>query len=181
MTLRISGIFRDAFPGQIDLIDSAVRAVAALDEDETANPIAAAVRASREQLLAAGIDPRLATIAVGDRIFGSKPGAYGAGLQALIDEGLWESRADLAEALLAWGGYAYGGGQRRRRRPRAVRRSGSPRSTRSSTTRTTASTISSTATTTTSSRAGSRRRSKTLTGKRAARLSQRPFAPRDGR
>ena len=46
VTLKISGMFRDAFPGQVDLIDSAVRAVAALDEDETANPIAAAARAS---------------------------------------------------------------------------------------------------------------------------------------
>ncbi|NRA88128.1 MAG: cobaltochelatase subunit CobN, partial [Rhizobiales bacterium] len=41
-------------------------------------------------------------------IFGSKPGAYGAGLQALIDEDLWEERADFAKAYLAWGSYAYG-------------------------------------------------------------------------
>jgi cobaltochelatase CobN len=44
----------------------------------------------------------------GYRIFGSKPGAYGAGLQALIDEGLWAERADLARAYIAWGAYAYG-------------------------------------------------------------------------
>jgi cobaltochelatase CobN len=43
-------------------------------------------------------------------VFGSKPGAYGAGLQALIDEGGWETRGDLADAYLAWGGYTYGGG-----------------------------------------------------------------------
>ena len=45
------------------------------------------------------------------RIFGAKPGAYGAGLQALIDEGVWETRTDFAEAFVAWGGFAYGGGQ----------------------------------------------------------------------
>ena len=47
---------------------------------------------------------------VGYRIFGSKPGAYGAGLQALIDERGWESEDDLARAYIAWGGYAYGAG-----------------------------------------------------------------------
>jgi cobaltochelatase CobN len=43
-------------------------------------------------------------------VFGAKPGAYGAGLQALIDERGWESDGDLAAAYLAWGGYAYGAG-----------------------------------------------------------------------
>ena len=44
------------------------------------------------------------------RIFGAKPGAYGAGLQAMIDERIWDSRADLGEAFLAWSSFAYGGG-----------------------------------------------------------------------
>ena len=44
------------------------------------------------------------------RVFGSKPGAYGAGLQTLIDERTWKEDADLAEAYLAWGSFAYGGG-----------------------------------------------------------------------
>ena len=38
------------------------------------------------------------------------PGAYGAGLQALIDERGWQDEGDLARAYLAWGGYAYGAG-----------------------------------------------------------------------
>jgi cobaltochelatase CobN len=42
--------------------------------------------------------------------FGSKPGAYGAGLQALIDEGGWQDASDFARAYIAWGGFAYGGG-----------------------------------------------------------------------
>jgi cobaltochelatase CobN len=46
----------------------------------------------------------------GYRVFGSKPGAYGAGLQALIDERGWRDERDLADAYLAWGGYAYGAG-----------------------------------------------------------------------
>src|SRR5260221_1890457 len=111
VTLKISGMFRDAFPGQVDLIDSAVRAVAALDEDETANPIAAAARRARAEMAAWGMDAALAERLAAARVFGSMPGAYGSGLQALIDTGSCETRRDIATAFLAWGGFAYGGGQ----------------------------------------------------------------------
>ena len=47
VTLRISGFFRDAFLGLIDLFDSAVRAVAALDEPAGINPLAARYAADR--------------------------------------------------------------------------------------------------------------------------------------
>ena len=110
MTLRISGFFRDAFPSQIDLFDSAARAVAALDEPERFNPLAASIRDEAARLAAAGVDEATAVRRAGFRVFGSKPGAYGAGLQALIDERGWESEADLARAYVAWGGYAYGAG-----------------------------------------------------------------------
>ncbi len=110
VTLRISGFFRDAFPAQIDLFDSAVRAVAALDEPEARNPLAARVRADARRLVGEGVEAEEATRRAGHRVFGSKPGAYGAGLQALIDERGWETDADLARAYVAWGGYVYGGG-----------------------------------------------------------------------
>ncbi len=110
VTLRVSGFFRDAFPAQIDLFDSAVRAVAALDEPADKNPLAAAFRKEREELQTRGIDPAQAEKRAGYRVFGSKPGAYGAGLQALIDERGWQDEGDLARAYLAWGGYAYGAG-----------------------------------------------------------------------
>jgi cobaltochelatase CobN len=111
VTLRISGFFRDAFPEQIALFDKAVRAVAALDEDEGDNPIAARVQAETHSLKAEGLDEKQAARRAGYRVFGSKPGAYGAGLQALIDEKGWTDRADLAESYLVWGGYAYGAGE----------------------------------------------------------------------
>ena len=99
VTFRISGFFRDAFPQQISLIDSAARAVMDLDEPVSVNP--AAQRAKSEGSQA--------------RVFGSKPGAYGAGLQAMIDERLWSDKADLAEAYLEWGSYAYGAGEEGRK------------------------------------------------------------------
>lgn len=110
VTLRISGFFRDAFPAQIELLDDAVRAVAALDEPEEVNPVAAAVRAERAQLEAAGLPAAEAHRRATIRIFGSKPGAYGAGLQALIDEGIWQDERDLADAFVGWSGFAYGRG-----------------------------------------------------------------------
>ena len=110
VTLRISGFFRDAFPGLIDLFDSAVRAVAALDETDAQNPLAARVRNEAAELVASGVEANEATRRAGFRVFGSKPGAYGAGLQALMDEKGWDTDADLARAYVAWGGYAYGAG-----------------------------------------------------------------------
>jgi cobaltochelatase CobN len=110
VTLRISGFFRDAFPNLIDLFDAAVRAVASLDEADADNPIAARVRADADALVRAGASPDEAARLAGVRVFGAKPGAYGAGLQALIDERGWSTDADLARAYVAWGGYAYGAG-----------------------------------------------------------------------
>ncbi len=111
VTLRISGFFRDAFPEQIALFDKAIRAVGALQEVADDNPIAARMSGEAVRLVAAGLDQTAAAKRAGYRIFGSKPGAYGAGLQALIDEKGWERRADLAEAYLVWGSYAYGAGE----------------------------------------------------------------------
>ena len=88
VTLRVSGFFRDAFPALIDLVDSAAAAVAKLDEPPDINPAKAN--------------------GGGARVYGSKPGAYGAGLQALIDERIWREKEDFARAYLEWGSYAYG-------------------------------------------------------------------------
>ncbi len=111
VTLRISGFFRDAFPDQIALFDKAIRAVGALEEDDADNMIAARMRAESRRLEAEGVEAAEAARRASYRVFGAKPGAYGAGLQALIDEKGWETKADLAEAYLTWGAYAYGAGE----------------------------------------------------------------------
>ncbi|WP_069862169.1 cobaltochelatase subunit CobN [Pseudomonas citronellolis] len=110
VTLRVSGFFRDAFANLIRLFDAAVQAVAALDEPEDMNPLAARVRAESTQLQASGVAEEEARRQAGWRIFGAQPGAYGAGVQGVIEERSWENRADLAAAYLNWGGYAYGAG-----------------------------------------------------------------------
>ncbi len=108
VTLRISGFFRDAFPNQIALFDKAVRAIGALDEPGDQNPIAARMRADALALMKNGETEESAALAAGHRVFGSKPGAYGAGLQGLMDSGKWQDNTDLARAFLEWGQYAYG-------------------------------------------------------------------------
>jgi cobaltochelatase CobN len=102
VTLRISGFFRDAFPHVIAVIDDAIAAVARLDEPPEHNYLRRHALADH----AAHGDWRRATT----RIFGSKPGAYGAGLLPLIDARNWRDDKDLAEVYAVWGGYAYGRG-----------------------------------------------------------------------
>ncbi len=108
VTLRVSGFFRDAFPAQIELFDHAVRQIAALDESAAINPLAERVRHDAAALMQNGVAEADALRRASYRVFGSKPGAYGAGLQALIDERGWQDDRDLARAYVAWGGYAYG-------------------------------------------------------------------------
>tara|TARA_Y100001968_G_scaffold333732_1_gene398819 strand:+ start:1597 stop:5349 length:3753 start_codon:yes stop_codon:yes gene_type:complete len=91
VVLRISGLFRDAFPNLIELVNQAKTIVSKLDEPVSLNPL-------RENFLK------------GDslvRVFGSAPGSYGAGIQALIDNSTWESTSDIASAYLAWSKWSY--------------------------------------------------------------------------
>jgi cobaltochelatase CobN len=88
VTVRISGFFRDAFPGVVDLLDDAVTLVGGLDEPADDNPVRAAGLADA-------------------RVFGPGPGAYGSGVYQAIEGRTWRTRADLAEVYLAWSGHAY--------------------------------------------------------------------------
>lgn len=91
VTLRISGLFRDAFPGLIDLFDQASRAVAARAEDAEWNPLT--------------LDPD------SSRIFGAAPGAYGTGLEASLSQGGWKDRDELGRRYLEGSQWSYGGGR----------------------------------------------------------------------
>ncbi len=93
VTWRLSGLFRDLFPASVALLDAAGQAVAARDESDSENPLAAARRAG-------------ANLA---RVFGTAPGAYGAGPEALLASGDWSAREELGRAYLAAASHAYGG------------------------------------------------------------------------
>ncbi len=101
VVLRISGFFRDAFPHVVATMDDAVQLVAGLsDEADEDNFVAAHARADA----ASGSSWQQATT----RIFGSPPGAYGAGLLQAMDSRDWRGDADLAAIYTTWGGHAYG-------------------------------------------------------------------------
>ncbi len=114
VTVRISGFFRDAFPNLIELIDQAVQLVASLDESPEDNMV---LKHLQEDQASDITDKSYGGQSPVDsernpslyRIFGSKPGTYGAGILAAIDERNWENVQDLAEVYTAWGGYAYTG------------------------------------------------------------------------
>jgi cobaltochelatase CobN len=87
VTLRISGFFRDAFPNLVTLLDRAVRLAASLPESADHNYVRG------------DADPR---------VFGPAPGAYGAGILSLLEEGAWRDDDDLAAVYIAWSGFSYG-------------------------------------------------------------------------
>jgi cobaltochelatase CobN len=108
VVVRISGFFRDAFANLVHLLDEAFELVAGLDEPDESNFVARHVRQERERKLHAGLAEGPAARTSLYRIFGSRPGSYGAGILPLIDAGNWNDLGDLARAYEAWGAYAYG-------------------------------------------------------------------------
>ncbi len=108
VTVRISGFFRDAFPGVVTLLDRAVTLVAERDEPAAMNPLRAAAETDARARIAAGASADQARRRSRFRIFGNKPGAYGTGVLRLITEGTWNDESDLADAYLSSGGFAYG-------------------------------------------------------------------------
>ena len=93
VTLRISGLFRDAFPQIIELIRRGQNLIGNLKESSSNNPLAESYRNGNTK----------------SRIYGSAPGSYGAGLQEIINSGSWENQSELADAFIEWSKWRYEG------------------------------------------------------------------------
>jgi cobaltochelatase CobN len=106
VTWRISGLFRDLFPAQIALIDAAIQAVAARQEEDEDNPLAAVRGAGNGKSNDKSNGKRTLRL---DRIFGTAPGAYGAGIEELL--GRDAGRDEIGAAYLAAASHAYGGAE----------------------------------------------------------------------
>jgi cobaltochelatase CobN len=100
VTLRISGLFRDAFEPQVALFDEAVRAIASRDEPAEWNALAASVR---------GLDGEAFRRATA-RIYGAAPGDYGAGVATRVERGAFDGRGELGADYLAASSTSYGKG-----------------------------------------------------------------------
>lgn len=108
VTTRISGFFRDAFPQLVELIDDAVQLAIAADEPEAMNFVRKHYLDDLKQGMESGLGQAEAAAQASYRVFGAKPGSYGAGILPLIQEKNWQDQSDFAEAYVNWGGYAYG-------------------------------------------------------------------------
>lgn len=108
VTLRVSGFFRDAFPMLMQWVDEAVRRVVLLDESDEQNYPRKHWRAETKALTDQGLSPQEAAERAALRLFSTRPGTYGTGLQETIDGGTWTDAAGLAEIAIRRGGWAYG-------------------------------------------------------------------------
>ncbi len=117
VTLRITGLFRDAFPNLVELIDEGVRTIAGLDESAEKNYL---VKHLKEELLEAvksGMEMEVAREMALIRIFGCPPGTYGAGVAEVVQASQWEDKKDLADVYVNWGAHAYGKGLKGEKMP----------------------------------------------------------------
>lgn len=122
VTARISGLFRDSMPSLITLLDEAALLAAGLDEPLELNNIRRHALADAKELEAEGATGEEAWRQACYRIFGDAPGAYGAGVAALLEAKNWETVDDIADVYVRWGGHAYGGKTRGAYLPQLFRR-----------------------------------------------------------
>ncbi|MCA3439000.1 MAG: cobaltochelatase subunit CobN [Rhodobacter sp.] len=91
VTLRVSGLFRDVFPGLCALFGQAVRALAARDEAADWNPYAGQAAAAR--------------------VYGPEPGTYGLGMGSAAEDYSEDGRAKAGAAWLAASAWALDGAE----------------------------------------------------------------------
>ena len=92
----------------VHLLDRAVEMAASANELPEMNYLAVHIAEDTKGKIEQGVDPGQARIQSSYRIFGCRPGAYGAGVSDAIDAKNWKDEKDLAEIYVTWGGYAYG-------------------------------------------------------------------------
>ena len=102
VTVKISGILRDNFQNCIDLVDDAIRAVAALDEPEDMNFV------RKHTLAAMAENAELSFEDAAARLFGAQPGTYTAGVNLLIYSSSWEQQGDIGDLFTLYNQYSYG-------------------------------------------------------------------------
>ena len=110
VTLRISGLFRDAFPNLVYLIDEGVKTISTLEESDEDNALASNLRKDVLEAVLSGIPEDQARRDAQIRVFGDAPGRYGCGVNTLITNGQWKTVNDLGESYIDHGCYGYGKG-----------------------------------------------------------------------
>ena len=107
VTINITGMFRDAFPALIDLLNDAFDMVAKLDEADEDNAITTNFRKDVARLMSEGIKEDEARMRSSVRMFGAPPGGYGTGVNQAVSTGSWSTLRDLADIYMDWCSNAY--------------------------------------------------------------------------
>ncbi len=119
---RVSGFFRDAFPGLVALVDRAVHMTAALEERHEANFIRANVETDEARYRRDGRSKEDAYALARLRIFGCPPGTYGAGVEELVESKNWKDQTDLADNYIRYSAHGYSRTSYGKTEPDAFRR-----------------------------------------------------------
>jgi len=107
LTIRVSGIMRDNFPGCITLVDEAIHTVASMEEPEEMNFVRKhALAKMKSDMDSDNEDDRWRKSTL--RIFASKPGTYQPGVDLAVYASAWKNEKDLSDIFVYWNSYAYG-------------------------------------------------------------------------
>ena len=102
VTIRVSGITRDCFYDCIELLDDAIREISMLEEPTEKNYLRKHALAWEKMRNGNTTRNGLA------RIFASKPGTYGNGVNLAVYASAWKEEKDLSDVFVHWNRYAYG-------------------------------------------------------------------------
>jgi magnesium chelatase subunit H len=100
VVINCSGVFRDLFINQMNLLDQAVKMAAEADEPLEMNFIRKHALAQAEEM---GINLRQAAT----RVFSNASGSYSSNVNLAIENGTWENEAELQEMYLGRKSFAF--------------------------------------------------------------------------
>lgn len=103
VVLSASGIFRDIFPNVMELLDRAIQMAAAAKEEESQNYIRKHAAAIAQRL-------DIPFEQAARRVFSNAPGAYGTGVNDVVEASTWETGDDLAHVFAERKSFAFGEG-----------------------------------------------------------------------
>ncbi|WP_244602146.1 cobaltochelatase subunit CobN [Methanococcoides methylutens] len=110
VVIHSSGLYRDTFPYQLELIDEAIRTVAERDwESCEDNYVRCNSLAMEAALIDMGYDNETAEYLSRSRIFSEAPGNYDNGMEdAIAASDTWEDESKLADLFISSSSYIYG-------------------------------------------------------------------------
>ncbi|MEM6446340.1 MAG: magnesium chelatase subunit H [Cyanobacteria bacterium P01_D01_bin.123] len=101
VVVNCSGVFRDLFVNQMELIDRAVKLAAEVDEPLEMNFVRKHAQAQAEEM---GITLRQAAT----RVFSNASGSYAANVNLAVENSTWEEEAELRDMYLSRKSFAFG-------------------------------------------------------------------------